>query len=63
MGNKLTKQVDNECELIRYNSFGFKDPKGKYILYDDHVDKISILGEMNGKLYDSLITIVHDAFK
>ena len=64
MGKYLTKKVDYEdIEIARYNSFGFKDPKGKYVRYNEHCDEIDRLKELNEKLTESIVKIVNDIFR
>ena len=63
MGKRLTEVTDNDVEVIRYNGFGFKDSRGKYVLYDDHVNRLNALNELIHDIYKSMIMNVNDMFK
>lgn len=61
MGKHLTIEVTHD--VIRYNSFGLKDPKGKYVLYIDHMNRLNKLHDVLDKMYNIMINNVNDMFK
>ena len=63
MESRLTEVSDNDVEIIRYNGFGFKDSKGKYVLYEDHVNRLDSMNELIYSIYKSMILNVNDMFK
>lgn len=55
--------VGGRVEITRYNSLGFKDLRGKYVLYDDHENRLMNTYKMVGDMYNSMILMVNDMFK